>query len=391
MSKPAHQLLLKWNHVFTSTNGTGIQDRPPLSDYVYFTDRALEDTDYYVSSYMCPVCEAEETEDGVPALPLLYKLKPQRTEIYLAEDDDFVIYNLFTCPSCNRFFVSILEENGKVIKVGDMPLTLRDFAYATDCFYQEDYQTIIKQSLGLTQDPEEHRVVIENYPTYTEDIMNEEATLAYELDDQAKERILTVANESALSFVEQSKGFPVVFISQDDVDHIYCCKDKLQAFVNIDNVYGTGVVQYLSDMANTDPSKVKIPFLRNKIYNAAWGNSQTEEFQKPSYTAHQILKHNPGAIFKEIDDWFKLLKTIPEVEIGIKVNDEWYWFDDIEDERLYQVLNDIDWTSLFEGEYRFIEALRKLEYGIKGVDDVNQALQDYYEKLRLAFCSSKSN
>lgn len=145
-----HQLVINWEGLYPNT--VPDLDAPFNVDYYYYTDDILQNSLYTTSSYACPFCESEE-EDGVPVFPVLMKLKIQRT-VSIYQGDFYTLFNIFTCPKCRRFFVSIKKKNGNDIRNEDyLPPALRELALISAPYEQEIWRMLLENTAQFTNNP----------------------------------------------------------------------------------------------------------------------------------------------------------------------------------------------------------------------------------------------
>ena len=158
----AHRFQVKWKGVFRDSVG----HKPSTSEVACCTDKALENTSYYECAYLCPLCDVTKRFARKPLYPVLFKLKIERT-LTEHDGDEFIIYNLFTCPKCHRFFASIREYNGQdlrdeqLLRTGQWIFpTLRDYALISEPYAYDEWKALVKQSEGLTNDPDTAPVIV---------------------------------------------------------------------------------------------------------------------------------------------------------------------------------------------------------------------------------------
>lgn len=71
---------------------------------------------YYISYYICPDCNK-----------LLYKIQARGVTTSFKEYKNLNVFNIFTCPSCNRFFVSLVNNSGSA-KLSDLALVSKKYS-----------------------------------------------------------------------------------------------------------------------------------------------------------------------------------------------------------------------------------------------------------------------
>lgn len=157
-----HVLSLNWDGIFKDS----VENSPFMNDnYSFYWNQTLEETDYYESAALCPFCEVKRNEAGVLIVPALMKLKikPTQTDV---SGHSVILFNLFTCPHCERFFASIREIDGVSTFMRDVhgtplyghPARLVDYALISKPYDKTRWQTIVRESNKMTKDPEQAKV-----------------------------------------------------------------------------------------------------------------------------------------------------------------------------------------------------------------------------------------
>lgn len=81
------------------------------------------------------------------------KLKIQRT-VSIYQGDFYTLFNIFTCPKCRRFFVSIKKKNGNDIRNEDyLPPALRELALISAPYEQEIWRMLLENTAQFTNNP----------------------------------------------------------------------------------------------------------------------------------------------------------------------------------------------------------------------------------------------
>ena len=74
-------------------------------------------SEYHITYYICPDCGQ-----------LLYKIQARGTTTYFNGYKEVPIYNIFTCPSCMRFFASVVNKNG-IGKLSELALISKRYHF----------------------------------------------------------------------------------------------------------------------------------------------------------------------------------------------------------------------------------------------------------------------
>lgn len=118
---------------------------------------SLEQSPYYISAYVCPVCD----EDGYR----LYKLKLQEeirtTAPEVFDNKEIGLWNIFTCPHCETWFASLNYLEDVFDLPNDFPgyqTRATDFTLAHYCLYSaptrshKDWFESFKKTLKIAAD-----------------------------------------------------------------------------------------------------------------------------------------------------------------------------------------------------------------------------------------------
>ena len=150
-SNGMHRLDVKWQGLFKDS----IDSKPVGYNGSPVTDRALSDTAYYECAYMCPACDETKRFARKPLYPILFKIK---TEPIMTKfnDTDCVIFNLFTCPKCHRFFASLKQfgtldlRDEQLMKPGNYIYpALRELALISEPYGYDEWKALVSKTNGL--------------------------------------------------------------------------------------------------------------------------------------------------------------------------------------------------------------------------------------------------
>lgn len=365
MNKNTHELEIDWEGIYSDS----IKDRPIAMDYSYYSDEALEGTNYYESSYLCPACRTSETEDGTPVFPLLYKMKINRTHT-ACDGNDCIIFNLFTCPNCQRVLASLKEFNGQELRDENcMPPALRKYALISRPYESNKWAQLICDSFKLTQDPEDNAVHISCNATSES---TGESNGSLDNGDSIRERIRDIAFASELPVLDEMIGYPLIFTVEDDPEEYYVAYNVPDAFILLDELNNTGIVHFMDNMMTESMPVQNIARLRDFIASCVWGGRNA--FHHPSQVAQRLITIYSHVLDPNLRDYIYTIRENKykeqKAECGIKIADQWYWFSD-EDGDLWGILNDLDWKELLKGHRTLVEAMREWEWGLRGAEKVD--------------------
>lgn len=365
MSKKAHELEIDWEGLFCDS----VEDRPVANDYSYFVDKALEGTGYHESSYLCPACGIGERDDGAPIFPLLSKLKINRTHT-VCEGNDYIVFNLFTCPNCQRFLASIREYNERELRDEYfMPPALRKYALISSPYDNVTWEQLIRDSSKLTQNPEENAACVIGKTGHNS---LSKSSVSSDNDESICERISNIAYASELPMLDRMIGYPLIFTATDDPDEYYVAYDVPGTFVLLDNLNNTGIVHFMKNMMDESMPVQGIAQLRDYISSCVWGDRHP--FHHPSTVAQRLIVIYSHILDPNLRDYIYTIRENrykdQKAECGIKIGDQWHWFSD-EDEDLWSILNDLDWKELLKGHRTLVDTMKKWEWDLRGAEKVD--------------------